>query len=169
MVSGPLAWLFARAKSGAHLHMRTCSLLFVSWKQLDGCAEIWCMAWGPLAMHFTHDERYLHEYTGNCHTFKHIYSLPLVYRPKGVSLVLRCFTWNGNDLIYPSRRVGRSREGRWRDGVWPLTVYIVAVYLLWPGSVPCPFGSWSQSVRQLDIRRPPGLNTTRSSVAPLSG
>ena len=39
-------------------------------------------------MHFTCDGGYLHEHTGNCHTFKHIYLLPLVHRPKGVLLVL---------------------------------------------------------------------------------
>ena len=38
-------------------------------------------------MHFTHDGGYLHEHKGNCNTFKHIYSLPLVHRPKGVLLV----------------------------------------------------------------------------------
>ena len=33
-------------------------------------------------MHFTHGGGYLLEHTGNCNTFKHIHSLPLVHRQK---------------------------------------------------------------------------------------
>ena len=47
------------------------------------CAEIWSVARGPLG-----DGGYLHEHTGNCHTFKLIYSLPLVHRLKGVLLIV---------------------------------------------------------------------------------
>ena len=47
------------------------------------------MARGPLAMRFTQDERYMHKRTCNCHTLKHVYSLLLVHRPKGVLLIVK--------------------------------------------------------------------------------
>ena len=39
-------------------------------------------------MRFTKDGGYLHERTCNCKHFRHICSLPLVHRSKGVLLVL---------------------------------------------------------------------------------
>ena len=84
VVSDPLARLFAKVKSGAQLHVRTYPPLFYLVNGWMDCAEIWCEAGGPLAMHFTRDGGYLHGQTGNCHSFKYIYSLPLVHRPKGV-------------------------------------------------------------------------------------
>ena len=68
------------------------------------CAEIWCVARGPLTMHFTHDGGYLHEHTGNCHIFKHIYLLPLVHRQKGVLLVLEFLHTYKKILTSPCRR-----------------------------------------------------------------
>ena len=50
-------------------------------------AETWCLVRGPLAIRATKDGGYPHERTCNCTYFKHICSLLLVHRPKGVLLV----------------------------------------------------------------------------------
>ena len=56
------------------------------------CAEISRLFRGPLAMCFTQDGDICFSAGVTVHTFKHIYSLPLVYLPKCTLLV----AYNGN-------------------------------------------------------------------------
>ena len=69
-------------------HSCTCAPFFSylgnGWTE---CAASWWVLRGPLALRFTKDRGYPHERTCNCIHFKHICSLPLVHRPKGVLLV----------------------------------------------------------------------------------
>ena len=95
VVRGPLAKHFTKADvmyvrtylgTAARVHVR---ILFPYLKNgWTDCAETWCVARGPLAMRCTQDGRFCtNASVPNYHTFKHIYSLPLVRRPKGVILV----------------------------------------------------------------------------------
>ena len=71
---------------GVHLRLRTpFSYLENGWTD---CAENWCVIRGLLAIHFAKDGDIFPSARVNVHTFKHIYPLPLVHRPKGAFLVL---------------------------------------------------------------------------------
>ena len=78
-------FFFGHHTARAHVHTPF-SYLGNGWA--DG-AETWCVARGPLSMRFTRDGRYPHERTCSCTHFKHICSLLLVHRPKGVLLVIK--------------------------------------------------------------------------------
>ena len=64
------------------MHVRT-PISYIGNGWMD-CAETCYLARAPLAMYFAQDGDVRTSACVTAHTFKHIYSLPLVYRPKGV-------------------------------------------------------------------------------------
>ena len=66
----------------AEVHVRThFTYLGNGWAD---CAETWCVIRGSLAMRFTQNRDIRTSARVTVHTFKHICSLPVVHRPKGV-------------------------------------------------------------------------------------
>ena len=90
VVRDPFARLLQKLRVG---HNSTCARahpFFVSRERLDGSrSETWCVIRESLPMRFTKDGGYPHESTCSCTHLKHVCSLPLACRPKGVLHMFR--------------------------------------------------------------------------------
>ena len=103
VVRDPLAKCFTEVDCGIHARALTFPYLGNANSWTD-CAETWCVVGGPLDMRCTQNGEYLHEQHVTVHTFKDIYSLPLVHHPKGILLVF-IFWWE----VWPSLLYYRPR------------------------------------------------------------
>ena len=88
MVRDPLAWRFTKVYEGMQVYVRThapiINYLYL-WDGWTDCAETSCVVREPLAMRFTQNGDILMSARVTVSTFKHIYLLPLVHRPMGLT------------------------------------------------------------------------------------
>ena len=83
VVRDPLVLRFTKVDGSVQVHVPTpFPYLGNGWTD---CAGTWCVFRGPLTMRSTQDGDV--RTSARVHTFKHICSLPLIHRPKGVLLV----------------------------------------------------------------------------------